>query len=132
MLIDTHTPLHNPKSREPSNIVCAPLLFFRCTVALVIIDFFRRVKGKDIVVDGVPSWCTNYEDPYEYEGLLYLPAFLEDGQTEVGYRTDNGLSPFVQDSIIYLIQGFFWLVAMWRSASIGTPTEPGKRDKYVR
>ena len=104
----------------------------RCLLPLLVAFYLRRVKGQDVLVNGVPSWCSQYQYAYNFTYLDgEIPKFKED--IEIDYSPDMTFwDEFLTNAVVYLLIDVTWIIMVWRSASIGTPTEPMRRDKYIR
>ncbi len=91
----------------------------------------------------MPYWCPQYE---ELKENLTSPIYFA-GEVADFSKFRNGLfvprvasfyngdGPYVYSMIIaavYFGINISWLCMVWSAASIGTPTEPDGRDKYLR
>ncbi len=102
--------------------------------------FLNKGHGKNVMINGYPHWCPQYQEVMK--NLTY-PIFFAH---EVGAIYENStlarVSSFEADdgpyaygivvAIIYYGINISWLCMMWSAASLGTPTEPEQRDKYLR
>eukprot|EP00579_Thalassiosira_antarctica_P010681 CAMPEP_0201912116 /NCGR_PEP_ID=MMETSP0903-20130614/2870_1 /ASSEMBLY_ACC=CAM_ASM_000552 /TAXON_ID=420261 /ORGANISM="Thalassiosira antarctica, Strain CCMP982" /LENGTH=1009 /DNA_ID=CAMNT_0048447001 /DNA_START=24 /DNA_END=3053 /DNA_ORIENTATION=- len=125
-----------PLAGDDMHIACLILGFYRavqfiCLCPLWIKFYLRRVKGEDIYVNELPPWCDQYE---------HYSFYIEDGQLpilkeEIGnadYKSGSFLDEFLFNSVAYFFYDVAWIIMVWNSASIGTPTEPMRRDVYIR
>jgi len=99
-------------------------------VPLLIYSYLSRAKGGDIYINGVPPWCDQYQNVNfgGRDGLV--PVFK--GEFDVEYQTDHFADNFLYNAITYFAIDVAWMIMVWSSASIGTPTEPARRDVYMR
>ena len=51
---------------------------------------------------------------------------------DITYRQDPFISEFLGPALGLFAVDVAWLVMVWASSSVGTPTEPYRRDKYIR
>ncbi|KAL7535163.1 hypothetical protein ACHAXR_006312 [Thalassiosira sp. AJA248-18] len=125
-----------PFASDDMHIVCLILSLYRavqfvCLVPLVIKYYIQLATGGDIIINGVPSWCDQY---LYYYNFTYedgeIPIFKED--VEVEYKSDTFWEEFIGNALFYFAIDVAWIILVWRSASIGTPTQPFSRDIYIR
>ena len=90
----------------------------------------------------MPYWCPQYE---ELKKSISTPLFAEqiaafrNVQNELFVSQvssfEDGTGPYIYGmilAIVYFGINISWLCMVWSAASIGTPTEPDGRDKYLR
>ncbi len=91
----------------------------------------------------MPYWCPQYE---ELKKNVSTPIFADDiatfnAQTDIFlsqvssyfYEDKEGASIYgIITAVVYFGINISWLCMVWSAASIGTPTEPDGRDKYLR
>jgi hypothetical protein len=93
-------------------------------------------------INDVPFWCPQYN---ELKETISTPIFAEQIAAFSDIEDNLFLSqvssfedkdgPFVYGMIIAVVYfgiNVTWLCMVWSAASIGTPTEPDGRDKYLR
>ena len=93
-------------------------------------------------INGVPYWCPQY---IELKNSITTPIFAEQiaAFSDVEDNTflsqvssfEDGDGPYIYGMIIAIVYfgiNISWLCMVWSAASIGTPTEPDGRDKYLR
>jgi hypothetical protein len=94
---------------------------------LIIIEFIRHTRGYDILIGGVPLYCP------QFESFDFTYTVLAEQYESVAIEKDFGTgSEYMALASIYLVGDIAWIVMVWSAASIGTPTEPMRRDKYIR
>lgn len=124
-----------PFASDDMHIACMILGVYRviqfiCLFPILAVFVFDQVKGNGLIINGVPSWCTQYHEfNSTYEGVE-VPIFKE--QIDIEYAPDYWWEDFVGNALVYFLLDVVWLIMVWRSSSIGTPTEPMSRDKYIR
>jgi len=117
------------------HIACIILSFYRaiqliCLLPLWIEYYIRRVRGKDIWVNGLPPWCSQYPT-YDFVDMKDAPEYLDEIKN-IELEPSSFLDEFLANSMMYFIYDVAWVIMAWNSASIGTPTEPMRRDVYLR
>ena len=95
-------------------------------------SWIGHARGDEIRINGVPYRCPQF-DSLQFNvtySLLHLDGNTPTDMIEV----DNfGVAnQYITIASIYLVGDVAWLIMVWSAASIGTPTEPGRRDKYLR
>ena len=112
----------------------------RCLDPIGIGGYLARIQGKQYTVNGVPSWCAQY-DLYNFTYTdNKVPIFEEEltrqqsgiAAPSLTYVEDSFWNEFMGAAIAYWVIDEAWIIMVWYSASIGTPTEPMRRDKYIR
>lgn len=85
----------------------------------------------------MPHWCTQTQDVIdefytqtEERGGI-VPIFKSD-YVKITYSQDPFISSFLAPALTLFIVDIAWLVMVWASSSVGTPTEPYGRDRYIR
>ena len=107
--------------------------FCRCIIGLVVITWLDHISGNTLLINGIPYHCPQFDATY----LNFTTASSLQGQSlddinsiefkNVGYNVF-----YLSTASLYLVGDVVWLIMVWSVASIGTPTEPGRRDKYLR
>ncbi len=90
----------------------------------------------------MPYWCPQYK---ELKKSITTPIFAEQiaAFSDVEDNAflsqvssfEDGTGPYIYGMIIAIVYfgiNISWLCMVWSAASIGTPTEPDGRDKYLR
>ncbi|KAL7546266.1 hypothetical protein ACHAWF_009601 [Thalassiosira exigua] len=124
-----------PFASDDMHIPCLILSLYRavqfvCLVPVVIYLYLRNVRGEDILVNGVPRWCSQYELYNFTYSNGRVPIFK--GEKSWSQETDKFLDQFIANAVAYFMIDVAWITMVWMSASIGTPTEPLRRDVYIR
>ncbi len=88
-------------------------------------------------INEIPPWCPEFKKFVVifrlFEGGTFADPDLNLGAGD-SYTNDwdYTLISFVGWAIFYFIVDVAWICMVWTSASIGTPTEPMRRDGYIR
>ena len=101
---------------------------------LVVIYYIGENDGKYMTIDGLPYWCNDYGSGSIAFGQHWIGG-LPILQEEVGveYAVDNEFeSTVIQNALAFFIIDIAWMIMVWQSSSLGTPTEPQRRDMYIR
>jgi len=89
----------------------------------------------------VPYWCPQYE---ELKKNMSTPIFADDiaifnvqsdlflSEVSVYEDREGAYIYGIVTAVVYFGINISWLCMVWSAASIGTPTEPDGRDKYLR
>lgn len=92
-------------------------------------NLVKRFNGSDLLINGMGPWCPQYAHIYNNKDFLVLTA------DEVAkYEFSRPIFP----SIFLVLAGVFmaldvaWILMVWTAATVGTPTQPSGRDKYLR
>jgi len=125
-----------PLAGDDMHIACLILGLYRavqliCLLPLWVGYYFQRVKRGNILVDGVPPWCDNFESPATFGEDGQPPRFKEE-IGNVDYDSNSAEAIFLGNSVAYFLYDVTWMIMVWNSASVGTPTEPMRRDVYIR
>lgn len=107
----------------------------RCLAPFAVHKFWRRTHGKSIWINGIPPWCPQYPDLSELEGggIFLFRENIGSGGTVYSIETDDGpIFTAVGVALIYFAISICWLCMMFSATSLGTPTQPERRDKYLR
>lgn len=95
---------------------------------MILIEFIRHTTGGDLLIDGIPIYCP------QFNSLVFNITVLEN--LDESGRLDSSFMSYSIDytalASVYLLADIAWIVMLWSASSIGTPTEPMRRDKYVR
>lgn len=97
----------------------------RCLLALLVHAYITTARGEDIYVNGIPPYCPQYNS-YNFTFQLLASEVTYEAQREDGY------SAYLILALTYFVGDVAWLCMVWTAASIGSPTEPLKRDYYLR
>lgn len=104
------------------------IIHCRCLIGLILIEFIRHTTGGDLLIDGIPIYCP------QFNSLVFNTTVLEN--LDESGRLDSSFMSYSIDytalASVYLLADIAWIVMLWSASSIGTPTEPMRRDKYVR
>ena len=82
-----------------------------------------------MIINGIPHWCAQYENVSFEPGS---PVPILKGNFEIEYYEDPFIEVFLTPAVAFFCVDVAWLIMVWHSASIGTPTEPMRRDVYIR
>lgn len=87
-----------------------------------------------MLINGVPSWCSGYKEYYEeaMDDVSYKLGSLVNAIPIQRTPDDYFWDEFLTTAVTYFITDVTWLIMVWMSASIGTPTVPHRREKYIR
>jgi len=119
------------------HIVCIILGLYRavqfvCLCPLWFHFYLVKARGEDLLVNGVPRWCSQY---YESSSSSAEGGELPTFKKDIDYAENEVfsiMSEFLWSSAVYFFLDVAWMIMVWNSASVGTPTEPMKRDVYIR
>ena len=103
--------------------------YYSCLLPLFISYFVARFSGADLLVNGHGIWCSNYELHNDSSDFLVLTV---DEYQNYEITQSKFLSTFVVLACIFLAMDVAWILMVWGAASVGTPTQPGVRDDYLR
>ena len=99
---------------------------------LLVLFFIGENYGRYMTFNGLPNWCNNY-------GSVAFGQPWSGGvpilQEEVGakYVVDDGFGEsLINNALAFFIIDIAWMIMVWQSSSLGTPTEPQRRDMYIR
>jgi hypothetical protein len=91
-----------------------------------------HARGNEIKINGIPYRCPQFDSfqfNFTYAASLHAEG-IRSGMIEVdGFGITN---QYISVASIYLVGDVAWIGMVWSAASIGTPTEPMRRDKYLR
>ena len=107
------------------------ILFNRCLCPLWIRYYLGRVNNGNAYVNGLPPWCDQYEQ-YSFSVEDSQLPILKEVIDNADYKPDTFQDDFFHNSIAYFFIDVAWMIMVWASSSIGTPTEPMRRDVYIR
>ena len=93
-------------------------------------SYITRVKGGDLYINGVPPWCDDYSSLNFVGKDGLIPIFKE--EVDLDFIVNTTFASFISNALAYFLLDVAWMVMIWSSASIGTPTEPMRRDVYIR
>ena len=95
--------------------------------------YLQIVKGDGLFVNGVPPWCSQFRGygDFAFEDGGGVLATFED-ILNLDYNHYNVYIAFLSNACAYLFVDVAWIIMVCHSASIGTPTESLRRDKYIR
>ena len=89
-----------------------------------------------MLINGIPSWCSGYEEDMfdvSYKVGEDFPIFRGGVNAVVQWTPDDYFwDDFLANAVSYFLIDVTWLIMVWLSASIGSPTVPQRREKYIR
>lgn len=100
---------------------------------MIILTWIGHARGDEIKINGVPYRCPQFDAfqfNFTYSALQYIDSNTTAGMIEVDHF--GVANQYISVASIYLVGDVAWIIMVWSAASIGTPTEPGRRDKYLR
>lgn len=120
-----------PFAGDDLQLICFVLGTYRfiqllCLIPIVIITLVNRFKGQDLLYDGYGRWCPQYELTSENEFI----SLTYDDRLKVSRPKNQYI--FTALACIYMLIDIAWMFALWSASSVGTPTQPKGRDKYLR
>eukprot|EP00956_Cyclotella_meneghiniana_P032269 scaffold87865_cov64-Cyclotella_meneghiniana.AAC.2 len=135
-----------PFAGDDVHIVCILLGFYRiiqfiCIIGLVVITWLDHISGNTLLINGIPYHCPQFDATYlnfTTASSLQLSEENDDGQSldttnnSIEFKNMGYNVFYLSTASLYLVGEMVWLIMVWSVASIGTPTEPGRRDKYLR
>ena len=131
-----------PLAGDDFQIVCLILGSYRavqllCILPLIGVVLSDRYLGKDLIANGYPEWCPQWletKDPRDPDGGSRSMALTVNDyvSSEDTIERKNFMANFVIVAVVYLMVDTGWILATWGVASVGTPTQPMGRDKYLR
>ncbi len=91
-------------------------------------DFLNKIRGKNWI-NGIPHWCPQYQELSD----IYVsnPKLFVGNADSFSFEFENGFIS-ISVAVIYFGISVCWLCMMWSAASLGTPTQPDQRDRYLR
>ncbi len=98
-----------------------------CLVPLAILTLITRFQGQDLLYDGYGRWCPQYKLTSENE---FITLTYEQPLSLISRPMKQYI--FVTVASVYMIIDIIWMFALSSASSIGTPTNPKGRDKYLR
>lgn len=117
----------------------------RCLVPWLVHSLKNKLQALDVWINGVPYWCPQYPQlKNATQGIWFVPQIweIEKELNLDGNSSSSTTNSFFSDdapqaygifiALAYLGINISWLCMLWSAASIGTPTEPDRRDKYLR
>ena len=123
-----------PFASDDLHIICLILGVYRAILLLclipILIEFYIR-PSYVYTIDGIPEWCTNSQT-ITFAGKFGLIPVYPPSTVASQVSWYDRENAFVQTSLAYFLIDVAWLIILWASASIGTPTRPRSRDAYVR
>lgn len=109
----------------------------RCILGLIIMAWMGIARGDEILINGIPFRCPQFDD-FQFN-FTYVSLLHASNSTNATAVTDTieidhvGVTNvYISVASIYLVGDMAWIIMVWSAASIGTPTEPMRRDKYLR
>jgi hypothetical protein len=120
-----------PFAGDDLQLICFVLGTYRfiqllCLIPIVIITLIDRFKGQDLLYNGYGRWCPQYELTSENEFI----SLTYDDRLKVSRPKNQYV--FTALACIYMLIDIAWMFALWSAASVGTPTQPKGRDRYLR
>lgn len=101
-----------------------------CTFSLWIFLIVRKWRG------GGAATKSRYCGKFDGDGRLLAGLFTNSTEPDVeehgGMDGRKWLYAYVVTSFSYMIMDLALLVAIWKAASVGTPTQPRGREKFLR
>ena len=105
------------------------MLLVSCIIPMIIASLVSRFRGEDLVINDYPHWCPQWHDQFgDGDFLILTVSQYADNKIQ---RSKFAMAFNVLASI-YAALDLGWILALWGAASMGTPTQPGGRDKYLR
>uniref|UniRef100_A0A7S2P2B1 sn-1-specific diacylglycerol lipase n=1 Tax=Skeletonema marinoi TaxID=267567 RepID=A0A7S2P2B1_9STRA len=116
------------------------LIQFICLVPWMLYNFIDKLKGKNIWINDIPYWCPQYQALKDNvtEDIVFSKSIGEIYEDSAIVRVssfESGDGPYIYGmvvAIVFLGINVCWLCMLWSATSLGTPTQPERRDKYLR
>ena len=123
-----------------ANAVTLSMLFrTRCIVPWVTWYFILKLQGKRNEINGIPYWCPQYQALKDnITDIIFakeIGAIYEDSAMVKFSSFESGDGNYIFAMVVAIVFwgiNVCWLCMMWSAASLGTPTQPERRDKYLR
>eukprot|EP00804_Cyclotella_cryptica_P026509 CCRYP_008141-RB/>CCRYP_008141-RB protein AED:0.08 eAED:0.08 QI:258/1/1/1/0.63/0.5/12/1927/500 len=124
-----------PFAGDDLHIICIVLGTYRvlqciCLVPMMMETLVRRIRGGDLRINGYPKWCPQFNLGKSYNFLFETTDEKEFGGLVI--TVDRFEMVFTWVASIYVFIDCTWIMCVWSAASIGTPTQPIERDKFLR
>mmetsp|Transcript_20169 Transcript_20169/g.46254 ORF Transcript_20169/g.46254 Transcript_20169/m.46254 type:complete len:995 (-) Transcript_20169:24-3008(-) len=129
----------SPLAGDDFQLICIILGFYRtiqlvCLVPLIVNDIVRLYNGSDLYVevDGETygPWCPQYDEFNKLHGSFIV---ISEDQFEKYSLSRNSFSRlFIISAGVFMAIDIGWILCLWNFASIGTPTNPGPRNVFLR
>ena len=103
------------------------LLQLACIILLLIHFWWTTLYANHVMINGYAPWCIGYPG-FEFS-ISSTALFLEHKVENIPQRF-YGIWGGI--AAMYFCVDVAWMCMLWTATSIGTITEPLKRDKYVR
>ena len=99
---------------------------------LLVLFFIGENYGRYMDFNGLPNWCNDYGSvAFGQPWSGRLPILQEEVGAE--YVVDDGFEvQLINNALAFFIIDIAWMIMVWQSSSLGTPTEPQRRDMYIR
>ncbi|KAL9190050.1 hypothetical protein ACHAXT_007261 [Thalassiosira profunda] len=122
-----------PFAGDDLQIVCAVLGTYRfiqliCLIPLLISILISRFNGTDLYVNGLGPWCEQYELYTDAEFLV----FTVDQYEKYEITRSKFSTVFYALASIFMAMDVAWILMVWGTTAVGTPTQPKGRDEHQR
>lgn len=108
------------------------LLQFVCLVAAAVKFWWATLNGVFVLINGYAPWCLNYTQiDFRFSGNI-VKEILIFREYNIQPITARKHGIWLGCATIYLCVDVAWMCFLWTASSIGTITEPRKRDTHVR
>mmetsp|Transcript_34896 Transcript_34896/g.78621 ORF Transcript_34896/g.78621 Transcript_34896/m.78621 type:complete len:993 (-) Transcript_34896:106-3084(-) len=129
-----------PFAGDDLHVMCLILGFYRIVQLACLIPMFVKSILNDLVggsftvilneTERYPSWCF---PPGQYYNQTTFEESMQnlDGAT-YDFSPHSTRDSWITIAVFYLFVDIAWIAMTWSSSSIGTPTQPMRRERYVR
>ena len=108
------------------------LLQFVCLVAASVKYWWAQLNGVFVLINGYAPWCMNFNQiDFRFSGNI-VKEILIFRENNIQPITNRKHGIWLGCAVIYLCVDVAWMFFLWTASSIGTITEPRKRDTHVR
>lgn len=123
-----------PFASDDLHIICLILGVYQTVLLLCLIPMlikFYIQPAYVYTIDGIPEWCTNAETILFTGTYGLIPVYPPNSiAAQISWYDQENI--FIHTSLAYFSIDVAWLIIVWSCASIGTPTQPRSRDRYIR
>ena len=128
----------SPFAGDDLHILIAILGVFRllqlvCLVAASVKFWWAQLNGVYVLVNGYAPWCLNYTQiDFGFSFGNIVKEILIFRESNIQPMAERTYGVWLGCAFIYLLVDVAWMCFLWTASSIGTITEPRKRDTHVR
>jgi hypothetical protein len=101
----------------------------RCLAPILIRMLVRRFNGADVYINGYANWCPQY---YQYQNEDYLFLTLNEANGGIEFTRSRVASITFGLAFVFIVLDVSWIVMLWATAMVGTPTNGIGRDDHQR